>query len=337
MKELFEALRSALDRGEGAVLCTIVASSGSAPRGAGAKMAVFADGGSRGTIGGGAVEARSQGYALDLLRSGGESLVHAFDLTPNEVQDIGMICGGKVTVAFQVLRAAALPAVEAVLETLDRPEEDAWLITPVEEGLAGGLGLYDGAHGPRFAVPLSPEALRPLLRSRGVLRKEAPACYVEPLVQAGVVYLFGGGHVGRELCPVLAHVGFRVVLFDDRPQAALPQRFPQASRVILGDYRRIFDHITVTDRDYVVIMTPGHQSDFEVLSQVLTTPASYVGCIGSRRKAAAARERLAGLGFSPAELDRVHSPIGLPIGGETPAEIAISIAAQLIAHRSGRL
>lgn len=337
MKELFEALRSALDRGEGAVLCTIVASSGSAPRGAGAKMAVFADGGSRGTIGGGAVEARSQGYALDLLRSGGESLVHAFDLTPNQVQDIGMICGGKVTVAFQVLRAAALPAVEAVLETLDRPEEDAWLITPVEEGLAGGLGLYDGAHGPRFAVPLSPEALRPLLQSRGVLRQESPACYVEPLVQAGVVYLFGGGHVGRELCPVLAHVGFRVVLFDDRPQAALPQRFPQASRVILGDYRRIFDHITITDRDYVVIMTPGHQSDFEVLSQVLATPASYVGCIGSRHKVAATRERLAGLGFSPADMDRVHSPIGLPIGGETPAEIAISIAAQMIAHRSGRL
>ena len=84
-------------------------------------------------------------------------------------------------------------------------------------------------------------------------------------------------------------------------------------------------------------MTPGHQSDFELLAQVLTTPAPYIGCIGSRRTAAAARERLAELGFPPAELDRVHSPIGLPIGGETPAEIAISIAAQLIAHRSGRL
>ena len=337
MRELFTALRAALDRGEEAVLCTIVASSGSAPRGAGARMAVFADGGSLGTIGGGAVEAKSREEALDLLRSGGGRLVCAFDLTPNQVRDIGMICGGRVTVAFQVLGAAHLPMVEAVLEALDRPEEDAWLITPVGEGAPVGLGLYDGARGPRFAVPLSPEELRPLLRSRGVLRKESPACYVEPLVQAGVVYLFGGGHVGRELCPVLAHVGFRVVLFDDRPQAALPQHFPQASRVILGDYRRIFDHITVTDRDYVVIMTPGHQSDFEVLSQVLTTPASYVGCIGSRHKVAATRERLAGLGFSPADMDRVHSPIGLPIGGETPAEIAISIAAEMIAHRSGRL
>ncbi|WP_294512411.1 XdhC/CoxI family protein [uncultured Intestinimonas sp.] len=337
MKELFEALRAALDRGEGAVLCTIVASSGSAPRGAGAKMAVFADGACRGTIGGGAVERKSQEYAQELLRSGGASLVHAFRLSPNEVQDIGMICGGNVTVAFQVLDAAALPVLDAIVEALTRCDEDVWLITPVQEGLSWSLGLYDASHGLRFADALSMEDLRPMLLSRGVLRKEAPSFYVEPLVRAGVVYLFGGGHVGRELCPLLAHVGFRVVLFDDRPQAALPQRFPQASRVILGDYRRIFDHITVTDRDYVVIMTPGHQSDFELLAQVLTTPAPYIGCIGSRRKAAAARERLAELGFPPAELDRVHSPIGLPIGGETPAEIAISIAAQLIAHRSGRL
>ena len=84
-------------------------------------------------------------------------------------------------------------------------------------------------------------------------------------------------------------------------------------------------------------MPAGHQGDLEVLRQVLPSPAAYIGCIGSRRKAAVLRERLASLGFSPAELDRVHSPIGLPIGGDTPAEIAVSIAAQLIACRAGRL
>ena len=329
MKTLFEALRAALARDERAVLCTIVASSGSSPRGEGAKMAVFADGTATGTIGGGAVERKSQEYARELLRSGGASLVHAFRLSPNEVQDIGMICGGNVTVAFQVLDAAALPVLDAVLEALTRSDRDVWLITPVQEGLSWSLGLWDAAHGLRFADALSMEELRPLLLSRGVLRKEAPSFYVEPLVQAGVVYLFGGGHVGKALCPVLTQVGFRVVLYDDRPQAALPEQFPQAPRVILGDYRR--------DRDYVVIMTPGHQSDFEVLSQALATPATYVGCIGSKHKVAAVREKLAALGFSQADMDRVHSPIGLPIGGETPEEIAISIAAEMIAHRSGKL
>lgn len=337
MKALFEALRAALARDERAVLCTIVASSGSSPRGEGAKMAVFADGTTTGTIGGGAVEHKSQEYARELLRSGGASLVHAFRLSPNEVQDIGMICGGNVTVAFQVLDAAALPVLDAIVEALTHCDEDIWLITPVQEGLPWSLGLWDAAHGLRFADALSTEDLRPLLLSRGVLRKEAPAFYVEPLVQAGVVYLFGGGHVGKALCPVLTQVGFRVVLYDDRPQAALPEQFPQAVRIVLGDYRHIFDHITITDRDYVVIMTPGHQSDFELLAQVLTTPAAYVGCIGSKHKVAATREKLAALGFSEADMDRVHSPIGLPIGGETPEEIAISIAAEMIAHRSGRL
>lgn len=337
MKTLFETLRSALLREEKAVLCAIVASSGSSPRGEGAKMAVFADGTALGTIGGGAVEKKSQEYARELLRSGGGTLVHAFRLSSNEVQDIGMICGGNVTVAFQVLDAAALPVLDAVLEALTRSDRDVWLITPVQEGLSWSLGLWDAVHGLRFADALSMEELRPLLLSRGVLRKEAPSFYVEPLVQAGVVYLFGGGHVGKALCPVLTQVGFRVVLYDDRPQAALPEQFPQALRVILGDYRRISDHITITDRDYVVIMTPGHQSDFEVLAQALATPAAYVGCIGSKHKVAATREKLAGLGFSEADMDRVHSPIGLPIGGETPEEIAISIAAEMIAHRSGRL
>ena len=337
MKALFEALRAALARGERAVLCTIVASSGSSPRGEGAKMAVFADGTAAGTIGGGAVERKSQAYAVELLRSGGASLVHAFRLSPNEVQDIGMICGGNVTVAFQVLDAAVLPVLDAILEALTRSDEDLWLITPVQEGLSWSLGLYDAAHGLRFADALAVEELRPLLLSRGVLRKEVPSFYAEPLVQAGVVYLFGGGHVGRALCPVLTQVGFRVVLYDDRPQAALPGQFPQAVRVILGDYRRISDHITITDRDYVVIMTPGHQSDFEVLAQALATPAAYVGCIGSKHKVAAVREKLAALGFTQADMDRVHSPIGLPIGGETPEEIAISIAAEMIAHRSGKL
>ena len=337
MKALFEALRAALAQGERAVLCTIVASSGSSPRGEGAKMAVFADGTTTGTIGGGAVEHKSQEYARELLRSGGASLVHAFRLSPNEVQDIGMICGGNVTVAFQVLDAAALPVLDAIVEALTHCDEDIWLITPVQEGLPWSLGLWHAAPGLRFPDPHSTQDLGPLPLSRGVLRKEAPAFYVEPLVQAGVVYLFGGGHVGKALCPVLTQVGFRVVLYDDRPQAALPEQFPQAVRIVLGDYRHIFDHITITDRDYVVIMTPGHQSDFELLAQVLTTPAAYVGCIGSKHKVAATREKLAALDFSEADMDRVHSPIGLPIGGETPEEIAISIAAEMIAHRSGRL
>ena len=158
--------------------------------------------------------------------------------------------------------------------------------------------------------------------------------YVEPLCHAGSVYIFGGGHVGAALVPVLASVDFRVVVYDNRPGFATPEHYPQAERVILGDYLDIGAHLTLTENDYVCIMTPGHQADREVLLQAMRSPATYIGCIGSRTKVAKTRERLKGDGYTEEDIARVHAPIGLPILAETPEEIAISIAAEMIEHRA---
>ncbi len=337
MKELFSALARELAQGRGAVLCGIVSSAGSTPRGPGAHMAVFTDGSCAGTIGGGALEARVRETALALL-PGGAGALHTFRLAPTgALDDLGMVCGGEATVYFQCLDPSALPLVQAAEEALARPIRDVWLVTLLREGEGWDMGLYDSVHGLRFTQAVSQEALRPLLSDRCQLRPGEAGLTVEPLVRAGSVYLFGGGHVGAELCPLLCRVGFRVTVCDDRPDFARPERFPQAERVLLVDYRSLPPSLALTERDYAAVMTAGHQGDLEVLRQVLPSPAAYIGCIGSRRKAAVLRERLASLGFSPAELDRVHSPIGLPIGGDTPAEIAVSIAAQLIACRAGRL
>ena len=107
--------------------------------------------------------------------------------------------------------------------------------------------------------------------------------------------------------------------------------------MLLGDYRDIGAKVTLLPEDYVVIMTPGHQADFEVLEQALRRPTAYVGCIGSRHKVAATRARLLAAGLTDADADRIHSPIGLDIGAETPEEIAVSIAAELIAVRARRM
>ena len=135
MKELFEQILHALERGENVVLCSILASSGSAPRGAGAKMAVFPDGTALGTIGGGAVERIAQQQALELFRTGA-SYCQAFCLAPNQVNDIGMICGGTVMVYFRFFdhcspQDAAL--VRAILELL-QSGQDAWLVSRMEQG-----------------------------------------------------------------------------------------------------------------------------------------------------------------------------------------------------------
>lgn len=110
-----------------------------------------------------------------------------------------------------------------------------------------------------------------------------------------------------------------------------------ASEVIFGDFNDIYQKVSITKDDYVVIMTPGHRSDFEILSQVLKSGATYIGCIGSKHKVARTRELLLAQGYADADLARIHSPIGLAIQAETPEEIAISIAAEMIEHRAKHL
>ena len=222
-----------------------------------------------------------------------------------------------------------------ILALLDSPGA-AWLVTEMD-GSGWRMGTFDRAGGLRgLDVPM--ERLEPLLGSRGMLEEGETALYAEPLTRAGTVYLFGGGHVARELAHILAMTDFRVAVCDQRKQAVSRTYFPEASSLLCCPFEEALERTgPVTAEDYVVIMTPGHQGDYEVLRQALRTPARYIGCIGSRKKVAVTRERLLAEGFTGEDIGRVHAPIGLPIGGETPAEVAVSVAAQLIACRSGRL
>ena len=150
------------------------------------------------------------------------------------------------------------------------------------------------------------------------------------------VLLFGGGHVARALAKVLSLADYSVEVWDQRPEAVTPALFPDAAALRCGAWEAALEALApVAAEDYVVVMAPGHQADFTVLAQVLKTPAKYIGCIGSRSKAAAVRSRLLEAGFSEEEVDRVRSPIGLPIGGKAPGEIAVSVAAEMIACRYG--
>lgn len=335
MKNLFHEILQRLQAGEHVALCSILASSGSTPRGAGAKMAVFSDGSTLGTIGGGSVELRVTAAAGEALR-GKRSFVRCYLLHPNEADDIGMICGGEVTVSVQLLTADDIPVVDT-LQRLSGTSTDAWLCTVLEHGAATRMDVWEAGVGPLHTRMPFGEAFQPLLCAHPVFQPGEPAFYAEPIAQRGRVYIFGGGHVARALVPVLATVGFSVTVYDERPELADAAYFPTAEQVLIAPYGEAAQRLTLTAHDYAVIMTPGHQGDYQVLAQMLRTPARYIGCIGSSRKVSATKERLRRDGFSEADIARPYSPIGLPIGGETPEEIAISIAAQLIACRSGRL
>lgn len=336
MKEIFEKVMELLDKGSSLELVTIVAGFGSTPRGPGARMVVTADGATFGTIGGGAVEYQAGLLAAELLKKQC-SCTKEYQLTKEQVAGLGMICGGHVVVCFQYVDAkdeAFKALVREILTACDR-DENSWLVTDLTEANHWSMKLYRESQLPAKTgdgnlLPAELFGRKPVL-----VKTETQICYGEPLVQAGIVYIFGGGHVSRELVPVLTHLGFSCVVYDDRAEFANPEIFPTAKRTIQADFEDIFREITVTEHDYMVIMTRGHQFDYQIQRQALRTPARYIGVMGSRNKIRTINEKLRGEGFGERDLSRFHAPVGLPILAQTPAEIAISIAGELIFVRAG--
>lgn len=334
MKKLFERLGEALPAGD-AVLVTVVASSGSAPRGAGARMLVTGEGRVCGTIGGGAVEYRAEQMAAEVLASK-SSRLERFVLRKNEAQDLGMVCGGDVTVYFHYLAAGDSAVSECVRTAgeLFAAGEESWLVTGLFP--SGGLSLYGEGRGLAGAdVPAAVlEQAGPVPRQ---VEAEGKTWYIEPLLRGGAVYIFGGGHVAQALVPALAAVDFRCQVIEDRVEFCRPELFPGAERTRLLQPRDFERALSIGAEDYVCIMTRGHKDDMLCQAFALRTPARYIGVIGSRKKTAAVNALLREQGFTDGDLSRITTPIGLPIGAQTPAEIAVSIAAQLIQVRAAGL
>lgn len=341
MDSLFQTVYSHLEKGEKAALACIVKQHGSTPRGAGACLARFADGSVSGTVGGGEVEHRSTGLAAAALEEQ-RAFIKEYSLGANHAASIGMVCGGDVGILFLPLDGSD-EATRALFGRLAAPaaeEEDAWLL------LACGPQGQGGAHlvkegtvvaGSGFLPPDATANMASLCKNTPVLRQSTgeECLFSLPLGGQGIVYVFGGGHVAQHLVPALARVDFACHVADDRPEFANKMLFPDAKKVDVVDFKKVFGGLTVTRRDYIVIMTRGHLSDYDLLARALATPARYIGMIGSRRKISTTYTRLIKEeGRSYAEMARVHAPIGLPIGGETPAEIAVSIAAEMIGVRA---
>jgi xanthine dehydrogenase accessory factor len=251
------AAASALERGEPAALVTIVRASGSTPQRTGAKMLVYADGRTVGTIGGGCYENDALGKAREAIASGKPALVR-YDLNDDFAQESGLICGGQMEV------------------------------------------------------------------------------YIDPIAPAPRLYIIGAGHVGLHLARAAADSGFRIHVVDDREKFANAERFPGADAVIVDDIAEWLHRAELPASAYVVVVTRGHTHDFDALRALAARDLRYLGLIGSRAKVARVFDALTAEGMPRECLARVHAPIGLDIGAITPAEIAISILAELIAVRHGK-
>ena len=157
--------------------------------------------------------------------------------------------------------------------------------------------------------------------------------FIEPVLPIPVLYLFGAGHVAYNTFKVARAAGFDVVIVDDRESYANRERFPDAREVMADDFDQACARLAPNENSYIVIVTRGHRDDMRVLRWAVTTPARYIGMIGSRRKTIAIYKELESQGMDAALFERVNAPVGLEIGAVTPEEIAVAIVAELIAFR----
>ena len=329
MNRIFTKLLYELEKKHDTVLVTIVAEQGAAPRGSGSQMLVNAQERVEGTIGGGAVEKYSEELSKQLLSSR-RSELREFQLHSGDAGSLNMVCGGDIQVLFQFIpgesRAWQALAGAIVKRVADR--QPGRLVLPTD---GSEPSLLDEKGNVLVGAACPQAEGQP---TGGYLLTEGR--FFMPLPIGERVVIFGGGHCGLALVPVLQSVGFRVTVFDDRPEFAQPERFPQAEQVICGDYTKLNDYLTLTGEDYVVVMTAGHKNDFSVEEQALRGPLAYIGVIGSPAKTASVNERLRERGIGEEAISSVYTPIGVDIKAVTPEEIAVSIAGELILIRAQR-
>ena len=251
---MLAAAAEALKRGEPVALVTIVRARGSTPQRTGAKMLVFADGRTIGTIGGGCYESEAFWKARDALTTGRSALLH-FNLNDDFAEENGLVCGGQMDV------------------------------------------------------------------------------HIDPLEPTPRLYVIGAGHVGQHLGRAAGDAGFRVHVVDDREKFANRERFPDAHEIVVSPLSEWLHAADIPPSAFVAIVTRGHQHDLEAMRALAARDLRYLGLIGSRAKVTRIYDALASEGMPPECLARVRAPIGLAIGAVTPAEIAISIVAEMIAVR----
>lgn len=310
MRAMLENLLSLLDRGEDAILATVVSAEGSTPRGAGSQLLAGRSGLLAGTIGGGPGEAQALAAAAKLLEEGRSALWRC-ELRHGGALD--SVCGGEQTVLLQFIPHGSEGWRQTAAQVLERLEahRGGRLVLEAEADpvLLDGPGRACAWDGRRLTLPL-------------------------PVGER--VVIFGGGHCALALVPVLRSVGFRVAVYDDRPEFASAARFPEAETVVCRGYTDIAAGLELTAEDYAVVMTSGHSHDFEVEEQLLRRPLAYVGVMGSRTKTAYVNQKLREAGVPEEAIQSVYTPIGTAIKAVTPEEIAVSVTGELIYERALR-
>jgi xanthine dehydrogenase accessory factor len=320
-------------RGDEVAVAQVVRTYRSAPRPVGSIFAVSSAGKMAGSVSGGCVEGAIYGEAQELFGGAeGPRLLH-YGISDELAGDVGLACGGELWVALDrgrerpQLRRGAIASAVSGPHAGGRLVYDADADAFTDEGLAAGLR------------ELAEAALREATeeeRSRAVELDDGGMLFVEAVHPPHRLVIVGAVDTAEAICRLAAQLGWRSAVVDPRAKFATAERLPSAGEIVAKWPDEGYEEIGLERADSVIVLTHDPKIDDPAIAEALKAGASYVGALGSRRTQGLRRERLAETGVPDADLERVYGPVGLDIGAHTPAETAVSIVAEVIAHRSGR-
>jgi xanthine dehydrogenase accessory factor len=365
MRDVLASLEAWTAEGRGAARAVVVRTYGSAPRREGAVMLLSDDGRVAGSVSGGCVEGATVGYLEEARDSGSQRLVR-FGVTDEQAWEVGLACGGTIdvlvqpTVPAEILAAARAVTQDAAAESTHGravitqlpgapPDAEAHGLQagpaePMSEPLivhddgrvegeladATGSGAADDLSTARVIAAAREATLRGLST---VLELPDRQLFIEVFPVRPRLVIVGGVPVAQALARLARELGYEVIVIDGRPAFATPERFPAVDRLIVGWPDEVVGQISLGPADAVAVLSHDPKFDEPAVIEALRRDCRYVGAIGSRTTQAARRTRLLDAGITGSQLDRLRGPIGLDLGGRTPAETALAIMAEVVSAR----
>ncbi|MFG2127299.1 XdhC family protein [Streptomyces sp. NPDC048751] len=349
MREILPVLSGWYGAGAPFGLATVVAVSRSAPRDPGAAMAVGPEGEVVGSVSGGCVEGAVFELAQEVVASG-EARLESFGYSDDDAFAVGLTCGGEITLLVRPVTPERDPAFGAVAESVaagepvtvatvfDGPAPRGAALAVWPDRVAGTLGaagldvavtadargeLALGATGVRHYGP------------HGERREDAVSVFLHSFAPPPRMLVFGAIDYAAAVARIGDFLGYRVTVCDARPVFATARRFPPGVEVVVEWPHRYLRETDTDERTVVCVLTHDPKFDVPLLEEALRRPAAYIGAMGSRRTHDDRRKRLVEAGLTDRELSRLRSPVGLDLGARTPEEVAVSVAAEIVALRWG--